>query len=162
MVFLCSIVPFCGLCQFNWAEIGVNGLTCSQCTRSVEMEIKKLEFVKDVEMDLEHTKGKITFKDGTFVNVDKIAKAVEAAGFSVRYLKAEFTFNNTTVSNDGCFSYGDKTYQFVKTVFQSLHGEVQIKFIGENFLPKSEYKVWRNELKPKCNDKEKVVYVTLP
>src|ERR1700759_2288056 len=80
--------------QFTWAEIGVDGLTCSACTRSVEMQIRKLDFVDSVSMNLEHTDGKIFFKKGAAVNIEKISQAVVDAGFSVRYLRAGFLFKN--------------------------------------------------------------------
>jgi copper chaperone CopZ len=148
--------------HFNWVEIGVNGLTCSQCSRSTELSIKKLDFVQDVQMDLEHTQGRITFKPGAKVSIEKIAKAVEDAGFSVRYLKADFVFDNISINNGSCFSFENKMYQFVKSETKTLKGEAQIKFLGKNFLPKKEFKEWEPELKPKCAEaKEWVFYVTL-
>ncbi len=50
--------------QFTSAELGVDGLTCSACTRSVELSIRKLDFVKDVQMNLDNTVGQITFVPG--------------------------------------------------------------------------------------------------
>ena len=148
--------------QFSDAEIGVNGLTCSQCSRSVEFSIKKLDFVKDVQMDLEHTQGKIIFKPGMKVYIEKIARAVEEAGFSVRYLTADFVFDNVTIQEGYCFPFENRLYQFVKTEPKNLRGTTQIKFIGKNFLPKKEYKGWELDLKPKCGEtKERVFYVTL-
>src|SRR4051812_34474653 len=85
--------------QFLWAEIGVDGLTCSACTRSVEMSLRKLDFVDSVVMNLEHTDGKIYFKKDQSVEPDKIAQAVVNAGFSVRFLKANFNFSGTQVKD---------------------------------------------------------------
>ena len=148
--------------QFSEAEIGVNGLTCSQCSRSVEFSIKKLDFVKEVQMDLEHTQGKINFKPGMKVYIEKIAKAVEDAGFSVRYLTADFVFDNITINAGYCFPYENRLYQFVKTETKNLKGTTQLKFIGKSFLPKKEYKGWEPDLKPKCSEtKERIFYVTL-
>src|ERR1700749_3409802 len=39
-VFLLSVQAG-AFAQFSWAQIGVDGLTCSACTRSVEMSIRK-------------------------------------------------------------------------------------------------------------------------
>src|SRR4051812_38883306 len=80
--------------QFKSAMVGVNGLTCSACTRTVEMSIRKLDFVQDVTMNLENTEGKIVFKENADVDISKVARAVTDAGFSVRYLTAVFLFNN--------------------------------------------------------------------
>src|SRR5579885_2179698 len=76
--------------QFTQVELGVDGLTCSACTRSVEMGLRKLDFVKDVKMNLDNTNGVITFKEGIPVSIEKLAKAVSDAGFSVRYLQATY------------------------------------------------------------------------
>ena len=88
---------FTSYAQFVSAEIGVDGLTCSACTKSVEMSLRKLDFVQDVQMNLENTNGKVTFKPGALIYIDKIAKAVDNAGFSVSYLHATFSFNSLTV-----------------------------------------------------------------
>jgi copper chaperone CopZ len=68
-------------------EIGIDGLTCSMCSRSVEMAIKKLNFVESIEMDLERTHGIIKLKDSVNIDYQKIAQAVKDAGFSLRFLK---------------------------------------------------------------------------
>jgi copper chaperone CopZ len=148
--------------QFKWVEIGVDGLTCSQCTKSVEMSIRKLDFVKNVEMNLEHTKGKITFKDGAKVSIGQIAQAVVNAGFSVRYLQAGFLFENITINKGYCFSNEGKQYQFVKTETKTLNGETVIKFIGKKFQSGKEYQHWKADLVPVCDkSKGEILYVTL-
>jgi copper chaperone CopZ len=86
------------LAQFSKVEIGVDGLTCSMCTRSTELSIRKLDFVDSVKMDLTNTNGVITFKKGMPVSVEKIAQAVKNAGFSVRYLKADFSLASQVLS----------------------------------------------------------------
>lgn len=48
--------------QFLWAEIGVDGLTCFACSRSVEISVRKLDFVDSVVMNLEYTDRKVYFK----------------------------------------------------------------------------------------------------
>ena len=148
--------------QFKSAEIGVDGLTCSACTRSVEMSIRKLDFVQDVEMNLEHTQGKITFKPNAKVNIEKVAKAVVNAGFSVRYLSAIFSFTNVGVKDDYCFSFEGDQYQFIKTGVKMLSGETTLKFLGKEFLSRKEYKIMEPDLKPVCDKSTGAVfYVTL-
>src|ERR1700722_452721 len=88
-VFL-TLFTFSSRAQFVSAKLGVDGLTCSACTRSVELSIRKLDFVKDVQMNLDNTVGQITFIPGKQISMNKIAKAVTDAGFSVRYLQATF------------------------------------------------------------------------
>src|SRR5688572_13483114 len=62
--------------QFKTVEIGIDGLTCSMCSRATEMNIRKLPFVDSVAMDLTNTNGVVTFKKDTQVDLDRIAEAV--------------------------------------------------------------------------------------
>ena len=113
-------------------------------------------------MNLEHTQGKITFKPNAKVDIEKIAKAVVNAGFSVRYLNANFSFKNITVNNGYCYAFESKSYQFVKTENKVLNGEATLKFIGKDFLSRKEFKKWEPDLKPACNTSSGTVFfVTL-
>jgi copper chaperone CopZ len=78
--------------QLNQMEIGIDGLTCSLCSRNVEMSLRKLDFVQTVYMDLEKTQGRIYLKPELDPQPDKIAQAVRNAGYSVRFLTAGFAF----------------------------------------------------------------------
>lgn len=151
-----------GLGQFTVAEIGVNGLTCSQCSRSVEMSLLKLDFVKEVQMNLENTNGKITFKKGIEVNLKKIAKAVTDAGFSVGYLRVAYAFDNLDISNPASFSNASGQFCFVNTELKKLHGEILLTVINKEFMPNSEYKKWKEQIKKSCTEvKKETYYVTL-
>lgn len=148
--------------QFKWVQIGVDGLTCSMCSKSVEMSIRKLDFVDNVEMNLERTEGKITFKPGAEVNVEKIAQAVVNAGFSVRYLHAGFVFDNVNTGNGNCFVFEGRQFQFVKTEPKTLNGETTLKFVGKKFQSPKEYKHWKGDMKPACDKtKGEIYYVTI-
>ena len=159
-----AFLPYMSFGQFQSAEIGVDGLTCSACTRSVEMSIRKLDFVDSVAMDLSNTNGKLFFKKGGKVSIEKIAKAVTDAGFSVRYLNASFNFNNISVSENFCWNYEGGQYQFVKTEEKKMNGDITLKFIGEKYLSKKEIKKWSaiisNTKGKGCNAKN-IYYVTL-
>lgn len=148
--------------QFLSADVGINGLTCSACSRSVEMSIRKLDFVQDVQMDLQNTRGKIVFKEGGHVSIDKLAKAVTDAGFSVRYLNALFVVDSVSIFNNNYFDYENAHYRFINAVTKKLSGAVTLTFIGKKYLPKKEYKKWKKEIKSiYANDKQKAYYVTL-
>ena len=84
LLLICSKESKAGI---QWVEVGVNGLTCSMCTRSVEMSIRKLEFVDSVVMDLETTEGRIFLRPNVPFNLGQIAKAIVKAGFSVQFVK---------------------------------------------------------------------------
>lgn len=137
-----------GMCraQFIKADIGINGLTCSQCSRSVEIELKKLEFVQSVAMDLEHTQGTIIFREKTKVNIAAIAKAVKNAGFSVRYLKAALGTEQAKVDGQ-CFKYRGDAYNLLKP---SEAGIVTLQFIGKEYMPAKELKQYKLPAKTTC------------
>lgn len=148
--------------QIKSAKIGVNGLTCSACCRTVEMSIRKLSFVKDVKMNLENTDGEIFFANGADVDIEKIAKAITNAGFSVRFITASFLFSNLKVGKGFCFNAGKYNLQFINATERVLNGETKIKFEGQQFQPKGDYNKVKSLLVNSCADKnEKVYFVTL-
>ena len=122
----------------KWIDVGVNGLTCSMCSRSVEMSIRHLDFVDSVAMSLERTEGRIYFKSGALVNLKKIAEAVVDAGFSVRFLRLEFSFKDVPVAPDGSFTFQGQSYQWLQFKDGSATGNVALKLIDEGFMPKKE------------------------
>lgn len=160
-----TLILFCiqkGFAQFTLAEIGVNGLTCSQCSRSVEMSLLKLDFIKDVQMNLENTVGKITFKKGAEVSLKKIAKAVTGAGFSVGYFRIAYSFNNQDVGSGVSLVNASGEFCFVNTEIKKLHGEVLLTVVNKEFMPKLEYKRWKEAIKKSCAEsKKETYYVTL-
>src|SRR5688500_13143650 len=87
-----SVTPT--LAGLKWVDIGINGLTCSMCSRSVEMSLRRLDFVHNVLMSLETTEGRIFFKQNASINLDQIAKAVVDAGFSVRFVSLQMSFED--------------------------------------------------------------------
>lgn len=162
--FILTLILFCmqkGFAQFTWAEIGVNGLTCSQCSRSVEMSILKLDFVKEVQMNLENTVGKIIFKKGTEVSLKKIAKAVTDAGFSVGYLKVAYLFSNLDISGSVVLANASGQFCFVNTELKKFDGEILLTVINKEFMPNREYKKWNEAIKKSCGEiKKETYYVT--
>jgi copper chaperone CopZ len=118
------------------AKVGINGLTCSQCSRSVEIQLRKLSFVKNVNMNLESTEGTLQFKEGSDVDFLKIAKAVKDAGFSVRFLDAEIDMQKVKITERG-FTIGNDLYLFpdanhIKSV------NTKFRFIGKMFSSKKD------------------------
>lgn len=136
-----------GFSQFAAAQVGVDGLTCSQCTRSVEMSLLKLDFIKDVKMDLESTVGKIIFKEGAGINFHKIAKAVTDAGFSVRFLKALYTFSNLENTTSIKLVNVTEPFYILNDTGTKLSGTIQLMFLGKQFMPWQEFSKWKKAIK---------------
>ena len=146
-----TLVTFCSLqnsmAGISWADIGVNGLTCSMCTRSVEMSIRRLNFVDTVVMSLEAAEGRIYFDTSTPVNFEQLAKAVVNAGFSVRFIKVQFNFNDIEIGTDGMFSYQGQGFKWIDFKTKPDKAQVALQLIDEGFLPKKE----STQLKKKIN-----------
>lgn len=145
--------------QFISATVGINGLTCSQCSRSVEIQLRKLPFVKDVKMDLEQTCGTIFFKENKKVNIASIANAVKDAGFSVRFLKADLHKAALNISEQGCFNLDGNSYTVLSPYAIPEKSILTLQFVGKNYLPGSDFKRYKLPATTKC--KGKIVYYTI-
>ncbi len=144
-LFLLSGLP--AFTQIREVTIGVNGLTCSACTRSVEMQLRKLDFIKDVRMDLESTAGTIYFASGKNIDFENIAAAVKDAGFSVRELIAMIEFERDTLLGS-CMQLQKDMMIFVKEPPAEPVQKIRVKFVGKKYLPGPVYR----ELKPYLNN----------
>lgn len=139
----------------SWVDIGVNGLTCSMCTRSVEMSIRRLDFVDTVVMSLEAAEGRIYFDSKVPVNFEQIAKAVVNAGFSVRFIKIQFNFNDIEIGTDGLFSYQGQLFKWIDFKGKPDKAQVALKLVDEGFLPENEsirFKKKVNSSKPPATE----------
>lgn len=144
--------------QFLKASVGINGLTCSQCSRSVEMQLRKLSFVQDVKMDLEQTEGTIVFRKGKKVNINAIAKAVKDAGFSVRFVKAEIDQSSVHLTGQGCFVLNGDAYTLLGRQLPASKANYMLTFIGKDYQPGNELKRYTLPKSSLC--KGKVNYFT--
>lgn len=140
--------------QIVSATIGVNGLTCSQCSRSVEMELKKLPFVAKVDMDLEHTQGEIFFKRNENINLDDLSQAIRNAGFSTRFVKVQFDFSVLNLGSS-CFIYNDNAFYFLKPLEENHPERMQFQVLAPGFLPKKELKNYSFKTSGTCAGAEK-------
>lgn len=140
---LCSLTQsYAGL---KWADVGVNGLTCSMCSRSVEMSIRRLWFVDSVAMSLETTEARIFFKSNEPVDLRQLAKAVVNAGFSVRFIKLQLDFSDIPVSADGSFVFQGQRFEWLDFAAK-LNTPVALQLVDEYFLPKKQSAEWRKKL----------------
>jgi copper chaperone CopZ len=148
--------------EFTWVEVGVEGLTCSQCARSVELKVRKLDFVEDVKMNLRTTTMRVELKRDSGVDIIQIAKAVDDAGFSVGYVNAGFVFHQVEVEDGLCLRLNDVVFNFVKTGHRVLDGETILKFVGQPFLSGREFAEWKPSLPEPCDESdEETCFVTV-
>ncbi|MFZ3066175.1 MAG: copper ion binding protein [Nitrospirota bacterium] len=62
--------------------LNVRGMSCSQCTKRVEGELKKINGVKNAEASLKEAKVKITFEKSK-VTAEQLTEAINNMGYWV-------------------------------------------------------------------------------
>jgi len=128
------------------AQVGIDGLTCSMCSNSVERLLYKLDFVEEVKMDLNQNQATILFKKDKKVVISAIAQKVIDAGYSVRFLKALFTFDNLTVENNTKYESEGDRYYFIVNDKKVLTGSTELTILGKQYVPKKEWYQWQNKI----------------
>lgn len=136
--------------QFTTADVAVNGLTCSQCSRSVEMSLKRLDFVASVEMDLQRPTAHIVFGKDKRIDFSKVAAAVRDAGFAVREIRTRYEFSEPAA--DGCFIYNKQLYYPVNGG-TTAQGNSELLLLGKGMVSDAELKKYQHDewlASPKC------------
>ena len=150
--------------QFVKVEVGVDGFTCSMCANSVETSVRQLVFVKDVKMDLNNGIAVIYFRENKEVSIHKIADKIYDAGFSVRYIHADYNFSEVAVNDYSVYKQGSEEFHFIKVGENIFKGVVSIIFLNKSLISKKEYTRWEGWIKEdtRRNGKSSTVYyVTL-
>jgi copper chaperone CopZ len=136
-----------GFAQFISAEISITGLTCSMCSYSVEKQLRQLDFVQDIKMELNSNTATVTFVPGKKVIIEQLSKKVSDAGFSVGALYATFNFNGIEPKDGTWFSYEGDTYHFVgDRPYHNLSGQYKLRFVDKSFMSKKEYYQWKPKI----------------
>jgi copper chaperone CopZ len=163
LLLLASTAPL--KAQFTKAEIEIAGLTCPSCSRSVEMALRELDFVADVEMNLEKAAATVLFNSKE-VNMQQVARQVEGAGFSVILAKVFYTFPATGITEGSCLCLGSSAYRFVEVEKTPLQGSTGLLFIDKRFVPAKDFsRKWKARINALpasaeecCRKADKAVY----
>src|SRR5690554_5245522 len=125
--------------QVQEVEVGINGLTCSMCSYSVENSIKKLSYVNIVKMDLNKNIAQVFSDRGKSIDFKEVAERVKKSGFSVRYLS--FTLStDIKPSSEGMFEFEGKIFYILDSDSETLQAGTNLKLVGEGYLPKTDLK----------------------
>jgi len=133
--------------QITKAEVQVNGLTCSMCSRATETSLKSLGFIDSVTPDLNRNVFVLAFKKDQPVDMDQIRDKVQDAGFSIGDLSATMNFSNTTVDAEGIAKADGNVYQFTNAKSKTLDGPVTAKVLDKDFISAAAFKKRAAELK---------------
>jgi copper chaperone CopZ len=126
--------------QFTKAELRADGLTCSLCSNSTYKQLKTLDFIDSISMNLDRATFILYFKEGKDVDFEKIRNRVEYAGFTVGMLKATYNFKNFPVDTIHCFNLQNNVFCFVNLSPHILNGEADVQIIDPGFINNKDYK----------------------
>jgi copper chaperone CopZ len=133
--------------QISKAELQVNGLTCSMCSRATETSLKTLGFIETVTPDLNRNVFMLKFKTDKPVNIDQIREKVQDAGFSVGDLSATINFKQTVVDEEGIAQINGTVFRVVNAKGKTLNGPVTARVIDKGFITPAAFKKRAAELK---------------
>jgi len=66
------------------AIIAIDGLSCPFCTYGLEKNLKKVDGIKTVNIDMKTGKATVVLKPGAYVDDQALRQAVKKAGFTAR------------------------------------------------------------------------------
>ena len=119
-------------------SLQVNGLTCSQCSYSVERSLLQLSFIKSVDMDLNTHVAKLV-ADVQVDQLAQIARKVEEAGFSVGL----FQFAPTAADS----LLRDKSNLIIlNPENDTLAGNKVYQIIDRKYCSKKTYRKWESAI----------------
>lgn len=146
LLFVALLTQFLSFAQFDVVEVGINGLTCSMCSYSVENSIRKIQAVDKISMDLNNNIALIHFKRNSTIDFNVLAERVRNSGFSVRHIS--FTLNKqVSINQTGVFETGNLAFQCINTSSSELSPGSKLRLVGKEFMSKTEYKEVQTILK---------------
>jgi len=136
--------------QVNSAKLQASGLTCAMCAKSIYNNLKTIDAIDSVDVDLNESSFLVKFKSAKDINPDIIRKKVEDAGFSVAALDLNLTFSEKTILPNAHFIINGSAYHFLIPAKQILNGEQTLRIIDKQFETKKAHKKNLNLSKLAC------------
>ncbi len=136
--------------QFQSATLQASGLTCAMCSKAIYKSLEKLPFVQTVVSDIKNSAFSISFKPSSAVDIDRLQKAVEEAGFSVGKLTLNGNFAGIAIENDEHVVINGRTFHFLNIHDQQLSGKRQLTMVDKDFLSAREFKKFSAATEMSC------------
>ena len=151
-IFFLLFLAFTTLCvgQIKSAKLQASGLTCAMCAKSIYNNLKSIDAIDTVDVDLNESSFLVKFKSAKDINPDIIRKKVEDAGFSVAALDLNFIFSEKTILPDAHFLINGSAYHFLIPTKQIVNGEQTLRVIDKQFQTEKAYKKNVNLSKLPC------------
>jgi copper chaperone CopZ len=122
--------------QISKVEIMATGLTCSMCSNAINKQLKTLEEVEKVDIDLNKNLFVITLKTDNKLTPKTFKDKVEKAGFFIGSMVLFMNFNNQAVEDNKQI----ENYIFIDTKAQTLSGLTKVKMLDKGYVTTKEFK----------------------
>ena len=141
-IFLLAAFPGKLFAQLDTVKIGVNGLTCSSCSKAVEDKLVRVAFVKSVHMNLNKNEAAVIVDFSQTIDWNVLAKAVYNAGFSVgSFIVPSCGSINNNFNGKECSA----SYLYIGQPV-TLGQEKNYTLIGKLFMDKKTYTEWKKKI----------------
>jgi copper chaperone CopZ len=135
------------------ATVRVDGLTCSLCHLSVHKALKKLDFVSTLKPAIDEVSVALTFKPNANVSPDRLAEAIQGAGFSIGELTMSVEFPQAApeqVSNGSHVPIGTALYHVIEPAKTVLAGVQTVRMIDKAFVNEAQHATWLGKITAPC------------
>jgi copper chaperone CopZ len=136
--------------QVTKISLQASGLTCSMCSKAVKNALEEVSFVEKVQVDIKNQKYSLSFKEGSAIEIDELARAVEDAGFSVASLQVTATVENMKLEKDNHVKIGNSYFHFLNASGQQINGNTNFNIVDKKFVSEKEFKKYSGLTKMKC------------
>ncbi len=141
----------------------IQGMTCANCVSTVERNIKKLDGIESVAVNLSSERAAVSFEDEK-VDLEKIVQKIQRAGYDVAVAEGEFVLESTPDALDSdriikalskVVGVRDVTFnlasnkvlvRYIPTIVSQLEVRAQLKRIGFDALILGDNAVDQEEL----------------
>ncbi len=122
--------------QITKVEIMATGLTCSMCSNAINKQLKTIDEVENVDIDLNKNLFIVRLKNNNTLSPKTFKDKVEKAGFFVGSMVLFINFSNQAVEDNKQI---DK-YIFIDTKAQTLNGVAKVRVLDKGYVTTKEHK----------------------
>ena len=136
LVILSFVFVIIANAQITKVEIMATGLTCSMCSNAINNQLKTIDEVENVDIDLNKNLFIVRLKNNNTLSPKTFKGKVEKAGFFVVSMVIFINFRNQTVEDNKQI---DK-YIFIDTKAQTLNGVAKVRVLDKGYVTTKEHK----------------------
>ncbi len=136
LVILSFVFAIIANAQITKVEIMATGLTCSMCSNAINKQLKTIDEVENVDIDLNKNLFIVRLKNNNTLSPKMFKDKVEKAGFFVGSMVLFINFRNQTVEDNKQI---DK-YIFIDTKAQTLNGVAKVRVLDKGYVTTKEHK----------------------